>query len=181
MVLGVVLALAGVWVGVPLLGVVPDDGSVRLFSGLALGAFAIGYTPAGGTIETGDPVRLWRRLSAFLIDLAVLFLALHPVLSMLRVAPAIMIGLTLVFCYFWLQARAGRPSAGQTIMGYRIVAAEGANGEPEYAMRTVTAFLATCLWPFTIISASQKDAVPGHYAWDRETNTRTVMVVGLAR
>ena len=128
MVLGIALALMGVWVVVPMLGLVPDSGSVHLFAGLALGAFAFGYIPAGDLIETPDAVRLWRRFAAFLIDLTALFMVLHPVLGMLRVPAAIILGISLVFCYFWLHARFGRATLGQYILAYRIVPAEGAAG-----------------------------------------------------
>lgn len=181
MVLGIVLALMGVWVVVPHLRLVAEDGPVRLFAGLALGAFALGYVPATGVIETLEPVRLWRRFAAFLIDLVALFMVLDPVLSGLNEFWGAIIGVTLVFCYFWLHPRFARATLGQTIMAYRIVPAEDASNEPEFALRTVTGFAAVCLWPITVIAASQKDSVPGAYYWDRETGTQAVMVVGLGR
>ena len=181
MVLGSVLVLMGVWVGVPYLGLVPDDGSVRLFTGLALGAFTIGYIPKTDLIETPKPVRLWRRFAALAVDLTALYMILHPVLSGLAFLTAALIGITLVFSYFWLHGVIGRATLGQTVMGYHIVPAEGANGEPEFAFRAIMGFAGLSLWPLTVIAASQKDATPGTYFWDRETNTRAVSVVGLVR
>lgn len=181
MVLGIVLALMGVWVVVPQLGLVPDGASVHLFAGLALGAFAFGYVPAGDQIETPAPVLLWRRFAAFLIDMLALFMVLNPVLTHLNAFGGVICGVTLVFCYFWLHARFGRASLGQTIMAYRIEPMDGANGEPEYAHRAITGFGGVCLWPLTFISASQADATPGTYYWDRESKTQAVSVVGLRR
>lgn len=180
MVLSVLLVLLGLWAGLPHLGLVTEAASVRLFAGLALAAFALGYEPQTDMIETGQPVRLWRRFCALMLDLMALFFVLHPLMSQLVVAAAIVFGVVLVFCYFWLHARAGRASLGQYVMGYRIVAADGP-GEPEYAHRTLSAFVALCLWPVTFVSASQDDSTPGTYHWDRESHTRAVSVIGVKR
>ena len=169
----------GTWVGVPLLGIVPDGASVRLFSGLALAAFLFGYLPARDVIETDEPVRLWRRLAAFGIDMVALFLVLHPVLSLVHMAAAVLIGVALVFCHFWLHAVFGRATPGQYVMGYRIEPVDGTNGTPEYAHRTFSAFFALCQFPVTFIAASQQDATPGTYHWDRESHSRAVRVVDL--
>lgn len=180
-VLAISLVLMGVWVGVPLLGRVPDEASVRLFAGLALGAFAIGYIPQGNLVETSEPVRLWRRFAALVIDLSALYMILDPVLRPLAFVWGALIGIGLVFSWFWLQAQAGRATLGQTVMGYRIVPMEGANGEPEFAFRAIMGFVGLCLWPVTFIAASQKDATPGTYFWDRQSNTQAVSVVGLGQ
>ena len=179
MVLSVLLVLLGVWSVVPQLGLVPEAGAVRLFAGLALAAFALGYEPQKDLIETTHPVRLWRRFAAFAIDMVALFLVLHPLLSLVHVAAGILFGIALVFSYFWLHARFGRATPGQYVMGYRIIAT--GEGEPEYAHRTLSAFVALCLWPVTAVSASQADSTPGTYHWDRESHTRAVSVVGLGR
>ncbi|WP_300394791.1 RDD family protein [Henriciella sp.] len=181
MVLSVLLALLGVWAALPWLRLVPEASSVRLFAGLALGAFALGYMPAGDLIETDHPVRLWRRFTAFLIDMIALFLVLHPLLSLISPAGAVVIGPALVFCYFWLHAAFGRATPGQYVMAYRIVVAPSGNTEPEYAHRVLSSFVATCLWPVTFISTSQADSTPGTYHWDRESGTRAVSVVALKR
>ena len=179
MVLAVLLGMTGIWVGVPLLGLAADGGSVRLFTGLALAAFLFGYVPGNDLIETEEPVRLWRRLAAFAADMVALFLMLHPLLSMVHIVAAIVFGVVLVFCQFWLHPVFGRATPGQYVMGYRIVRAGGANGEPEYAHRTLSAFFALCQFPVTFIAVSQKDSTPGTYHWDRESHTRAVRVVGL--
>lgn len=181
MVLFVLVVMFAIWVVVPHLGLLADDGSVRLFSGLALGAFAFGYIPETDTIETTEPVLLWRRLTAFIIDLVALFMVLHPIMSMLPIVAAVLAGVTLVFCYFWLHSVFQRATLGQNIMGYTILPANGANGDPEYAHRALSSFVATCLWPITIISASQEDATPGTYHWDRESGTRAVRLLRLKR
>ncbi|MEM5515338.1 hypothetical protein WNY37_00135 [Henriciella sp. AS95] len=181
MVLSVLLILFGIWVGVPQLGLLPDGDSVHLFTGLALGAFAFGYFPETDTIETTEPVLLWRRFAAFAIDLTALFMVLHPLMSMVQVAAAVLFGVTLVFCYFWLHGVFGRATLGQYVMGYTVLPAEGTNSEPEFAHRTLASFVATCLWPVTFISASQEDATPGTYHWDRESGTQAVRLMSLER
>ena len=158
MVLAVFLVIMGLWVGVPMLGLAVEPGTVRLFAGLALAAFMFGYVPEGDLVETGEPVRLWRRFAAFLADMVALFLVLHPLLSMIHVAAAILAGVALVFSYFWLHPVVGRATLGQYLLGYRIVPAGGVNGEPEYAHRTLSAFFALCQFPVTFISASQDDS-----------------------
>ncbi|GGB75226.1 hypothetical protein GCM10011503_24890 [Henriciella pelagia] len=181
MVLTVLVVLFGIWVGVPQLGLLPDTGSVHLFSGLALGAFAFGYIPESDTIETTEPVLLWRRFAAFLIDLIALFMVLHPLMSMLVPVAAVIVGVALVFSYFWLHGVFGRATLGQYVMGYTILPADGANSEPEFAHRTISSFVATCLWPVTFIAASQEDATPGTYHWDRESGTQAVRLMSLKR
>lgn len=179
MVLSVLLILAGVWVGLPHLRLVANSGALYLFTGLGLAAFALGYVPIESVIETDEPVRLWRRLTAFLIDLLALFMVLNPLLSALNIFGGVLFGAVLVFSYFWLHGRFGRATLGQYVMGYRVAPIEGANGEPEFAHRTLASFIATCLWPVTIISASQDDAIPGIYHWDRESKTKAVRVMEL--
>ncbi len=181
MVLAVFLVIMGLWVGVPMLGLAVEPGTVRLFAGLALAAFMFGYVPEGDLVETGEPVRLWRRFAAFLADMVALFLVLHPLLSMIHVAAAILAGVALVFSYFWLHPVFGRATLGQYLLGYRIVPAGEVNGEPEYAHRTLSALFALCQFPVTFISASQDDAAPGTYHWDRESHTQAVRVEGLGR
>ncbi|MGB3627758.1 MAG: hypothetical protein WA989_18175 [Henriciella sp.] len=179
MVLSVLLFFAGLWVGIPHLGLVVDTASLHLFAGLGLAAFALGYMPAQNLIETGDPVRLWRRFAAFTIDLLGLFMVLNPLLGGLNILGGIIIGVSIVFCYFWLHGRFGRATLGQYVMGYHVAPMSGANGEPEFAHRTLSSFVATCLWPVTFIAASQDDATPGTYHWDRESNTQAVRVMAL--
>lgn len=173
----------GIWVGVPMLGLVAEGAPVRLFSGLFLSAFLLGYMPASNLVETTEPVRLGRRLSAFAIDLAVLFLILHPILSQIHLAAAAAAGVALVFCWFWLHLSLGRATPGRYIMGYRIIAHSegGANGEPEYAHRALSSFVALLLWPVTWIAVTQKDSIPGTYHWDRQSHTQAVRVVSLRR
>lgn len=179
MVLTVLIVFAAVWVVIPQLGLVPDAGSIHFFTGLALAAFALGYMPAENLIETDEPVRLWRRFSAFLIDLLALFMVLNPLLGQFNIFGAVILGVSVVFCYFWLHGRFGRATLGQYVMGYQVLPMAGANGEPEFAHRTLASFVATCLWPVTFIAASQEDATPGTYHWDRESKTQAVRIVAL--
>ncbi len=181
MVLGIMLALMGVWVVVPQLGLAADGAAVHLFTGLALGAFVFGYVPAGDLIETPQPVLLWRRFLAFLTDLLALFMVLNPVLTHLNIFGGVLSGVMLVFCYFWLHGRFGRATLGQYVMAYRIEPMDGANGAPEYANRAIMGFVSACLWPLTFIAASQEDATSGTYFWDRESKTQAVSVVELRR
>jgi hypothetical protein len=72
-----------------------------------------------------------------------------------------------VYQYFWRHLLSGKPTVGQFVMGYRIVALDDA----KLRQRLHSGMIATWLWPFALMRAYDKAGVT---YWDKETNTRAV-------
>lgn len=206
--------LAGILVahffGLSLLAAVSDPAAndAKLIEGPALLScvFACGIAlaaprrlPQAGLAR---PVRIWRRMTAFLIDvyLAALFLASVSALIALGIegisgAPSgppfggaaegevaefavwtLALQFAVVLGLFWLHPKYGRATPGQYIMGYRIEPDPPAHGAPLHFLKFCICFFAMCSAHLWIWFLKPADSELGHYWWDRITRTRAVFV-----
>lgn len=148
---------------------------------------------------------VWRRFGAFVLDFSVIFLAFLPLMVIpFLLAEASYAGtfhwafqrsftrptdsdyvmssmfalFILMFCYFYLHLKAGRPTIGQYVLGYRITSVDsveyggGADRRPLYALRVITSFLGFCVWPISVILALISPNKS--FWWDSASNTKAV-------
>lgn len=170
-----------------------------IFSGLLIGAFAVGFPQIEPVLKGHRRVELWRRVVASVIDfhivvasvLALTFLGLHIVLYMssgswswsnadvdvstVRLLNIVgtLVGFILIYAYYWLPSKCGRATTGQYIMGFQIVSD---SHSPRFGLRPLFGYIAVAsiiLW----IWFDSDGATEGRYWWDRASGTRPVMVL----
>lgn len=137
-------------------------------------------------------IRIWRRMTAFLIDVFVagllavsvfgpvwLTLPLEPAVSDTPVGQAywwLAVQIAAMLGLFWLHPKYGRATPGQYILGYRIEADPAATGRPLHFLRMFAGFYALCSVYLWIWFLKREDSERGHYWWDRAGRTRAVFV-----
>ena len=72
-----------------------------------------------------------------------------------------------MYQYFWRHLQSGKPTVGQFVMGYRIIALEDA----KLRQRLHSGIVALWLWPLALFKTYDKAGIT---YWDRDTNTRAV-------
>ena len=172
--------------------------------GLALFYFLLAYPQRESMVDATRVVGVWRRFGAFYLDFLAVAMMFGPVLVVPHLlAEARITGtfhwaferdfvrpddwlyslvaafamLAAWFWYYYRHGRSGRPTFGQYILGYRIVADPAAGKAPEWGARVALAFIGMCVWPISLIFALRKPNKA--FWWDAETGTAVVRVAPL--
>lgn len=171
----------------------------HLFAAVAFALLILIYRPSASKPQPHRPVRLWRRLVAFLIDYFVSLMMIIPTIILVIVASRYfmtgdwawtfqlaqesttnLIGflsfastIILMYLYFWLHTRFGRATLGQYVMGFQIMAD---SDHPRFGWSPLFAFIAMCSWHLWIWFKKDEDSKIGQYWWDRASGTRAFMV-----
>jgi hypothetical protein len=170
-----------------------------LLGTIAVGILMFIYRPSDRKLQRQRPVRIWRRLLAFLIDYFVSLMMIFPIIVSTFVASRYFVTgdwawtfqlapgpttnlisflsiasvLILLYLYFWLHSQYGRATLGQYIMGFQIMS----DGDyPRFGWSPFFAFIAICSWHLWIWFKKDEDARTGQYWWDRAAGTRAFMV-----
>ncbi len=172
---------------------------VPMIGGMALAIFLFTYKQIAANPQRDRPVLIWRRLSAFFLDmLVVLSVAMPPILlvilgvrffdvgvwewnfqmvddpiSGLIEFVAVLCMFVTLYVYFWLHNQHQRATIGQYIMGFQILKD---SDHPRFGWSPVIAYIALCSVHMWIWFKKQEDSDRGWYWWDRAAGTRAVMV-----
>lgn len=194
-----VLALTAVWD--------PAADGARLIAGSALiccfiaGAIALAGPRLPPQAGLSRPVRIWRRMVAFLIDAYLASFVISSVSVLIAISVdgiggvptelpygsasegevaeflwTLPLQFAVVLGFFWLHPKYGRATPGQYIMGYRIEPDPSAPGAPLYFLKFCICSLAMCSAHLWIWFVKQEDSELGQYWWDRTSRTRAVFV-----
>ncbi len=150
-------------------------------------------------INTSLSVGPWRRIAAVNIDFVVIICCTAPFAFILLLLEwhatgefvwsfhrtysrgtdiISFIGLVLIFVltfyYFYKQAKIQRATAGQFIMGYKIIPEIGAFSDPDYMVRTRGAAIAYCIWPIGFLEI--RNRTEDVFSWDKKSYTQAVRV-----
>ena len=193
------LALIIYWSSPPKYSYSVRSSPESVISALVFSLLIIFFPRIWGQDLPKKPVGLWRRFFAYSIDLFFIVMLCFPVLMMFTLTleyfatgewqwsydrqemkPRDIFGFIQgigvfygLYYYFYKHAALNRPTAGQYIMGYRIIA--NGKGEPKYGERVLHAALNLAFGMFLIFAwAKIKD---GNYQWDKATNTKAVRQV----
>ena len=170
-----------------------------VISALVLSFLIMFFPRISGQDHPKKPVGHWRRFLAYNIDFFFIVMLCFPVLVLTNLTleyfatgewqwsydrqetkPRDIVGFIQgigvfygLYYYFYKHAALNRPTAGQYIMGYRIIA--NGRGDPKYGERVFHAVLNLAFGMFFIFAWSKiKD---GNYQWDKATNTKAVRQV----
>lgn len=172
---------------------------VPMVGGAMLAIFLFTYKQIKPKPQLDRPVLIWRRLSAFFLDMfVVLSVAMPPILLVILVFRfldvgvwewtfqtaddplsnltgfvAVMCMFVALYSYFWLHSENQRATIGQYIMGFQILKD---SEHPRFGWSPVIAYIALCSVHFWIWFKKQEDSDRGWYWWDRAAGTRAVMV-----
>lgn len=163
--------------------------------------FLLRYPRQQGGVDSSRVVGVWRRFGAFCLDCYALPMTVAPLLTLphllaearytgafhwsferdfarpddwLYAMLAAVAASTALVWYFYRHGRAGRPTLGQYIMGYRIVADPASGRPPEWGVRVLFAIIGICSWPVALFFALRKPNKA--FWWDAETGTAAVRV-----
>ena len=167
---------------------------------IAILAFLFTYSQREQEPNNQAIVGVWRRLGAFLLDFTTIMVIAAPIgamptliaeyyytdsyqwsfardferpTDMLLIMP-VGIGIFMaMFFYFYVHAKRGIQTLGQYVLGYRVVAANSAEG-PSYGMRALLSFVGLCAWPVSVVLAMKHERKA--FWWDAATGSQVVRV-----
>ena len=159
------------------------------------------YSQINSDEVTSIPVRLRRRLAAFIIDFFVILVITIPLSALVFLViesaytdlfqwsfsrkfarptdtPVLVVTIFgvyfLMFYYFYKHLRINRQTAGQYILGYKIINDLDEIRNPRYGRRVLYSFIGLCTWPVTLVHSYNN---PKKIMWwDKSTFTRAVRV-----
>jgi len=173
---------------------------VSVITSIILLILLLRYSQISSSGVTTNPVRLRRRLAAFIIDFIVVIMITAPLASLViilieskytgsfqwsferefsrptdsLIILEIFVIFFLLFYYFYKHLHVNRQTAGQYILGYKIIKDPNETREPRYGRRVLYSFIGICIWPITLF---QSFGNPKKIMWwDNSTFTRAVRV-----
>ena len=171
---------------------------VSLTLGVFIGLFAIFCPRREVLVVPTNPVGIFQRFGALILDIFVVLAAFTPVIALPillleaeatgvfawsfkrdfsrptdgLLLPGILLMQISLVAYFYFYAAKNRQTIGQYILGYKVAPVIGA--EPKYLTRTFYAVIGMCVWPISTIMATRR--IDKAFWWDRASGTRVVRV-----
>ena len=173
---------------------------ISVITSIVLLIILLRYSQISSSAVTNNPVRLRRRLAAVFIDFLVVIMITAPLASLVTlliesiytgsfqwsferefsrptdslIILEIFVIFFLLFYYFYKHLLVNRQTAGQYVLGYKIIKDSNEPREPRYGRRVLYSFVGLCIWPITLF---QSFGNPNKIMWwDNSTFTRAVRV-----
>lgn len=165
-------------------------------------AFVIFYPQEATTGVRVEPVKIWERFVAFVIDFLVVVSTASPIAALpillaearatghfqwsferdfLRpsdlalVFPAVLSMFVALFAYFYIHPVIGRQTVGQYLLGLRVEGVPGTGRKPAFALNVLLGYIGLCAWPISVyLAAKRQDKA---FWWNLRTRTRVIRVV----
>lgn len=155
--------------------------------------------PRAKRVDTKIRVGVWRRFGAFFLDFLTILLALTPILTLpiiyaeythtgsfnwsfqrnfsrdsdiLLILPSGLILFAGLIYYFYKFTLLSKPTLGQYVLGYRVVAEDGDMNKEKARARIISSILGMCFWPISVIHGLIKKRV---FWWDSTSESIAVL------
>lgn len=157
------------------------------------------FTRIQASEDLDKPVAVYQRIVAFFIDMFIVMMGVVTVIVLSALSLEWLItgvwnwqvirsetspidwifSLLGIVAFFWMMvrvlsqcARAGRPTFGQLVAGYRVTKGDDVIRPPQYVARVFYAIFGLCMWPISLYKALRNER--RDFWWDTATNTKVV-------
>lgn len=162
-------------------------------------AFIVFHPQETGTPKHVEPIKIWERFTAFLIDLLVVFSVSVPIATLpillaeagatgnfqwsferdfsrptdaALAFPGVLWMFVALVGYFYIHPVIGRQTIGQYLLGFRVEAVPGAGKKPSFGLNILLGYIGLCVWPVSLyLAAKRQDKTCW---WNLRTRTRLV-------